>query len=56
MLKKIKVVSSVIAVLVIFGALQLSSGSLFWSAMNNDKEAFALSQMSNRNVTSMTDA
>ena len=56
MLKKIKVVTSLIAVLVIFGALQLISGSLFWSALNNDKEAFALSQISNRNVTSMTDA
>ena len=56
MLKKIKVVTSLIAVLVIFGALQLISGSLCWSALNNDKEAFALSQISNRNVTSMTDA
>ncbi|MDQ1214529.1 methyl-accepting chemotaxis protein [Pantoea anthophila] len=56
MLKKIKVVTSLIAVLVIFGALQLISGSLFWSALNNDKASFALSQVSNRNVTSMTDA
>ncbi|MXP48658.1 HAMP domain-containing protein [Pantoea sp. Eser] len=34
MLKRIKVVTSLIAVLVIFGALQLLSGSLFWSALN----------------------
>ncbi|MFW0698489.1 methyl-accepting chemotaxis protein [Pantoea sp. R13S299] len=56
MLKKIKVVTSLIAVLVIFGALQLVAGSLFWSALNKDKESFALSQVSNRNVTEMTDA
>ncbi|MCX2192599.1 Tar ligand binding domain-containing protein [Pantoea agglomerans] len=56
MLKKIKVVTSLIAVLVIFGALQLVAGSLFWSALNKDKESFALSQISNRNVTEMTDA
>ncbi|WP_312544885.1 Tar ligand binding domain-containing protein, partial [Pantoea eucalypti] len=56
MLKKIKVVTSLIAVLVIFGALQLVSGSLFWSALNKDKASFALSQVSNRNVTEMTDA
>jgi len=56
MLKKIKVVTSLIAVLVIFGALQLVAGSLFWSALNKDKESFALSQISNRKVTEMTDA
>ncbi|MCZ4058176.1 methyl-accepting chemotaxis protein [Pantoea sp. LMR881] len=56
MLKRIKVVTSLISVLVIFGVLQLLSGSLFWSALNKDKEAFALSQLSNRNVTAMTDA
>jgi methyl-accepting chemotaxis protein-1 (serine sensor receptor) len=56
MLKRIKVVTSLIAVLVIFGALQLLSGSLFWSALNKDKEAFALSQISTRNVTAMSDA
>ena len=56
MLKKIKVVTSLIAVLVIFGVLQLVAGSLFWSALNKDKESFALSQVSNRNVTEMTDA
>ena len=56
MLKRIKVVTSLIAVLVIFGALQLLSGSLFWSALKTDKAAFALSQVANRNVTAMTDA
>ena len=56
MLKRIKVVTSIIAVLMLFGAMQLLSGSLFWSALNNDKEAFALSQISTRNVAAMTDA
>ena len=56
MLKRIKVVTSLIAVLMLFGPMQLLSGSLFWSALNNDKEAFALSQISTRNVAAMTDA
>ncbi|PPS58373.1 hypothetical protein CRX72_15620 [Pantoea sp. BRM17] len=38
MLKRINVVTSLIAVLLIFGALQLLSGGLFWSALNKDKE------------------
>ena len=56
MLKRIKVVTSLIAVLMLFGAMQLLSGSLFWSALHKDKEAFALSQISTRNVAAMTDA
>ena len=46
MLKRIKVVTSLIAVLAIFSLLQLTSGGLFWSALQKDKEAFALAQVS----------
>ena len=56
MLKRIKVVTSLIAVLAIFSLLQLTSGGLFWSALQKDKEAFALAQVSTSNVTAMTDA
>ena len=55
-MKRIKVVTSLIAVLAIFSLLQLMSGGLFWSALHKDKDAFALAQTSNRNVTAMTDA
>jgi len=56
MLKRIKVVTSLIAVLAIFSLLQLTSGGLFWSALQKDKEAFAVAQVSTSNVTAMTDA
>ena len=56
MLKRIKVVTSLIAVLAIFSLLQLTSGGLFWSALQKDKDAFALAQVSTGNVTAMTDA
>ena len=56
MLKRINVVTSLIAVLLIFGALQLLSGGLFWSALNKDKEAFAVAQTSTNNVAAMSDA
>jgi len=56
MLKRIKVVTSLIAVLAIFSLMQLTSGGLFWSALKKDKEAFALAQVSTSNVTAMTDA
>ncbi|MEZ3498941.1 methyl-accepting chemotaxis protein [Pantoea sp. KPR_PJ] len=56
MLKRIKVVTSLIAVLAIFSLLQLTSGGLFWSALQKDKDAFALAKISTSNVTAMTDA
>ncbi|ADU68922.1 methyl-accepting chemotaxis protein [Pantoea sp. At-9b] len=56
MLKRINVVTSLIAVLLVFGALQLISGGLFWSALQKDKEAFAVAQVSTNNVAAMSDA
>ena len=56
MLKRINVVTSLIAVLLVFGALQLISGGLFWSALQKDKEAFAVAQTSTNNVGAMSDA
>ncbi|MEA5103307.1 methyl-accepting chemotaxis protein [Pantoea sp. S18] len=56
MLKRINVVTSLIAVLLMFGALQLLSGGLFWSALQKDKEAFAVAQISSNNVGAMSDA
>ena len=56
MLKRINVVTSLIAVLLVFGALQLLSGGLFWSALQKDKEAFAVAQTSTNNVAAMSDA
>ncbi|WP_182057642.1 methyl-accepting chemotaxis protein [Pantoea sp. ME81] len=56
MLKRINIVTSLIAVLLVFGALQLLSGGLFWSALQKDKEAFAVAQTSTNNVGAMSDA
>ncbi|CAO96510.1 methyl-accepting chemotaxis protein [Erwinia tasmaniensis] len=56
MFSRIKVVTSLILVLMIFGLLQLLSGGLFIKALTKDKENFALSQTSSDNVTQFTDA
>ena len=40
MLNRIKIVTSLVLVLVLFGLLQLTSGGLFFSALKNDKENF----------------
>jgi methyl-accepting chemotaxis protein-1 (serine sensor receptor) len=56
MLKQINVVTSLIAVLLVFGALQLLSGGLFWSALQKDKDAFSVAQISTNNVAAMSDA
>ncbi|MBS0967493.1 HAMP domain-containing protein [Chimaeribacter arupi] len=44
MLKRMKVVTSLVIMLALFGALQLASGGLFFSALKNDKDNFATSQ------------
>lgn len=44
MLKRIKIVTSLLLVLAIFGLLQLTSGGLFFSALKNDKENFTVLQ------------
>ena len=44
MLKRIKIVTSLLLVLVVFGLLQLTSGGLFFNALKNDKENFTVLQ------------
>ncbi len=44
MLKRIKIVTSLVLVLVLFGLLQLTSGGLFFNALKNDKENFTVLQ------------
>ncbi|OON41429.1 methyl-accepting chemotaxis protein II [Izhakiella australiensis] len=56
MLTKIRVVTSLLLVLVIFGALQLVSGALFFNALNKDKENFTVAQISGQNVNEFIDA
>ncbi|RZM90554.1 MULTISPECIES: methyl-accepting chemotaxis protein [unclassified Escherichia] len=44
MLKRIKIVTSLLLVLAVFGLLQLTSGGLFFNALKNDKENFSVLQ------------
>ncbi|MEL4013744.1 methyl-accepting chemotaxis protein [Dryocola clanedunensis] len=44
MLNRIKVVTSLLIVLALFGILQLTSGGLFFNALKNDKENFTVLQ------------
>jgi len=44
MFKSMKVVTSLVLVLVLFGSLQLISGGLFFQSLKGDKENFALTQ------------
>ena len=44
MFNRMKVVTSLLLVLVLFGVLQLISGGLFYSSVKNDKENFAVLQ------------
>ena len=44
MLNRIKIVTSLMLVLAIFGLLQLTSGCLFFNALKNDKENFTVLQ------------
>lgn len=45
MFKRMKVVTSLLLVLVLFGALQLVSGGLFFNSLKNDKENFEVLQV-----------
>lgn len=38
MLKRIKIVTSLLLVLAVFGLLQLTSGGLFFNALKNDRK------------------
>ena len=44
MLKRIKIVTSLLLVLAVFGLLQLTSGGLFFNALKNDKDNFTVLQ------------
>ena len=44
MLNRIKVVTSLLLVLGLFGILQMTSGGLFFNALKNDKENFTVLQ------------
>ncbi|WP_034915480.1 methyl-accepting chemotaxis protein [Erwinia sp. 9145] len=56
MFKNIKVVTSLLLVLLVFGALQLIAGGLFIHALNSDKNSFSVAQTSNENISSLTDS
>ncbi|MFT4269502.1 MAG: methyl-accepting chemotaxis protein [Pantoea sp.] len=56
MLTKIRVVTSLLLVLLIFGFLQILAGSLFFKALNDDKASFNVSQLASKNISAMNDA
>ncbi|WP_455915610.1 methyl-accepting chemotaxis protein [Pantoea agglomerans] len=56
MFTRIKVVTSLLLVLLVFGSLQLISGGIFIGALTSDKDSFSIAQNSSDNVASFTDA
>ena len=56
MLKRVKVVTSLVLVLVLFGSLQLISGGLFFQSLKGDKENFTLTQKIRGEQASLTSA
>ncbi|WP_105640626.1 methyl-accepting chemotaxis protein [Cronobacter dublinensis] len=56
MFKRIKVITLLITVLIVLGAMQLIAAGIFISALNNDKDNFNVSQLSSQNVAEFTDA
>lgn len=56
MFKRIKVITLLIMVLLVLGAMQIISAGVFVSALNNDKNNFNVSQVSSQNVSEFTDA
>ena len=56
MFTRIKVVTSLLLVLLVFGSMQLISGGLFIRALTSDKENFSIAQNSSDNVAAFTDA
>ena len=56
MFTRIKVVTSLLIVLLVFGSLQLISGGLFIHALTKDKNNFVIAQSSSQNVSLFTDA
>ncbi|MFH8134800.1 methyl-accepting chemotaxis protein [Pantoea osteomyelitidis] len=56
MLTKIRVVTSLLLVLLMFGILQVVSGSVFFTALSNDKQSFNVSQLASENNSALSDA
>jgi len=56
MLTKIRVVTSLLLVLLVFGLLQAFSGTVFYSALSHDKQSFAVSQLAMQNTQALNDA
>ncbi|WLS77267.1 methyl-accepting chemotaxis protein [Erwinia pyri] len=56
MFTRIKVVTSLLLVLLVFGSMQLISGGLFIRALTSDKDNFSIAQTSSDNVAAFTDA
>ncbi len=56
MFTRIRVVTSLLLVLLVFGVLQLVSGSLFFKALNDDKTSFTISQLASQNTAAINDA
>ena len=56
MFTRIRVVTSLLLVLLVFGFLQLLSGSLFFKALNDDKISFTISQLASKNTAAINDA
>ena len=56
MFTKIRVVTSLLLVLLVFGVLQLASGSLFFKALSDDKKSFNTSQLASKNIAAINDA
>ncbi|EOI3491332.1 methyl-accepting chemotaxis protein [Cronobacter sakazakii] len=56
MFKRIKVITLLITVLIVLGAMQLIAAGVFITALNNDKDNFNVSQISSQNVAEFTDA
>ncbi|GME30809.1 MULTISPECIES: methyl-accepting chemotaxis protein [unclassified Pantoea] len=56
MLTKIRVVTSLLLVLLVFGLLQALSGSIFYFALSHDKQSFAVSQLAMQNTEALNDA
>ncbi|ADU68921.1 methyl-accepting chemotaxis protein [Pantoea sp. At-9b] len=56
MFTKIRVVTSLLLVLLIFGFLQLASGSLFFKALSDDKTSFNVAQLASKNTAAINDA
>ncbi|WJD50728.1 methyl-accepting chemotaxis protein [Enterobacter sp. PGRG2] len=56
MFKRVKVITLLIMVLFVLGAMQLIAAAVFINALNNDKQNFNVSQVSSQNVAEFTDA